>query len=303
MLVSPSNNANTEKVLPHVAAALDISADWLRETVKTISIPRHYVAESQNNRRVASWIEEQLQSWGYQTVRQGEFDNIVTLLRSDEAVILIGAHYDSVPETPGADDNASAVAAMLGCAQAIAKIAPQAAVCFVAFNREEDDWMGSRDFVQNYVVADRLNLREVHILEMVGYCDPAPGTQRLPKGLPVKLARDAGDFLALIANRHSNFIVDPLLSCAKSYVPELPVLGLKIFMGMEKMVKDLLRSDHAPFWMAKIPALMWTDTSEFRNANYHGRSDTPDTLDYDFLRRVTQLLIARVMTIHEQQLG
>src|SRR5438270_7729772 len=80
-----------------------------------------------------------------------------------------------------------------------------------------------------------------------------------------------------------------------SGTPELPVTGLKVRLGLEKHFPVLARSDHAPFWAEEIPALMWTDTSEFRNHNYHRHTDTPDTLDYAFLRNVTQLLTASVI--------
>ena len=280
---------------PRFEPALNVAIPSLKETVETIAIPRHYVAEKSNNQFVASWIEGQFDKFGYQTFRQGEFDNIATQYNGGKPAILIGAHYDSMPETPGADDNGSAVAAMLGCAKAIAEQAPEAPVCFVAFNREEDSLMGSRIFVADYALQN-LKLREVHVLEMVGYCDHSPGSQKLPQGLPVNLIRDRGDFLALIANRTSNRLVKPILSTARTYLPEFPVLGLKVFCGLEKRFTDLRRSDHAPFWDAGIPAMMWTDTSEFRNSNYHEATDTPDTLDYEFLQRVTQLLILRVLT-------
>src|SRR5256714_15531599 len=105
----------------------------------------------------------------------------------------------------------------------------------------------------------------------------------MPPGLPGVMARDVGDFLALLANRHSNAVAETLLALAATYVPQPSVLALKIYLGIEKYFGHLLRSDHAPFWEAGIPALMWTDTSEFRNPHSHQESDTPDTLDYDYL--------------------
>jgi len=92
-------------------------------------------------------------------------------------------------------------------------------------------------------------------------------------------------------------LLKPILKCSKTYVPEFPVWGLKVFFGLEKKFSDLRRSDHAPFWDQKIAALMWTDTSEFRNPHYHQPSDTPETLDYEFLQKVTQLLVARALSI------
>src|SRR5207302_6350990 len=123
-------------------------------------------------------------------------------------------------------------------------------------------------------------------------------SQRMPPGLPGAgfMAGDVGDFLALLANRHSNAIAEKLLALATTYVPQSPVLALKIYLGMEKYFGHLLRSDHAPFWQADIPAIMWTDTSEFRNPHYHMASDTPETLDYAFLAKVTQLALARVLS-------
>jgi hypothetical protein len=129
---------------------------------------------------------------------------------------------------------------------------------------------------------------------MVGYADSSPGSQRVPAGLPVKI-NDVGDFLGLLANRSSNGLMDSILQTASTYTPQLPVTGLRIWLGLEKHFPVLGRSDHAPFWDQKIPAVMWTDTSEFRNANYHRHTDTPDTLDYSFLRKVTQLLTAAVI--------
>ncbi len=117
----------------------------------------------------------------------------------------------------------------------------------------------------------------------------------MPPGIPAFIAPDVGDFLALLANRHSNAIGEALLDLAASYVPGFPVVALKMYLGIERLIKDLHRSDHAPFWEAGIPALMWTDTSEFRNPHYHRETDTPETLDYEFLTRVTQLTLARAI--------
>jgi len=129
---------------------------------------------------------------------------------------------------------------------------------------------------------------------MVGYATSAPASQRIPAGLPVHI-EDIGDFLGLLANRHSNALMETVLRHAGGYAPGLPVTGLKVKLGLEKFFPVLARSDHAPFWAQNIPAVMWTDTSEFRNHNYHRHTDTPDTLNYAFLRKVTQLLTASVI--------
>lgn len=151
--------------------------------------------------------------------------------------------------------------------------------------------MGSTQFVQEYLPECGFKVKVIYVLEMVGYCSQDSGSQRLPKGLPITVP-DAGNFLAILANRHSNRLIRPLLRRANAYCENLHVIGLQIFFGMEMNFPHLLRSDHAPFWRAGLPALMWTDTSEFRNSNYHKPSDTPETLDYGFMKKVTQALLA-----------
>jgi Zn-dependent M28 family amino/carboxypeptidase len=163
----------------------------------------------------------------------------------------------------------------------------------VFFNREEDGLLGSREFVADLERRSEPAVEEAHIFEMVGFCNRARGSQRMPPGLPGVAAPDVGDFLGLLANRHSNAIAEKLLALAATYVPEFPVVALKIYLGIEKYFEHLLRSDHAPFWDAGIASVMWTDTSEFRNPHYHLPSDTPETLDYEFMSRVAQLALAR----------
>jgi hypothetical protein len=106
-----------------------------------------------------------------------------------------------------------------------------------------------------------------------------------------------GDFIGVLGNRDSNRFVDSVLIQAATYVPELPVLGLKVHLGVEKLLPVLARSDHDPFWRARIPAIMWTDTAEYRNPHYHRETDTPETLDYGFKQSVTQLLLSCVLSV------
>lgn len=272
-----------------------ISEPQLRRWVEHISVPRHFVAEPEQNRATADWLFQVLSSFGFRTERQGSFFNILAYPNAPvKDVILVGAHYDSVPMCPGADDNGSAVAAMLGCAAACSLWRPVLPIVFVAFNREEDGLHGSRDFVESFLPAANFKVRCAHILEMVGYASSEPCSQRVPSGLPIKIS-DKGDFLGLLANGRSTTAMDFVLRRAGAYVPELPVTGLNVKLGLEKYFPVLSRSDHAPFWANDIPAVMWTDTSEFRNHNYHRHTDTPDTLNYGFLRQVTQLLTACVV--------
>ncbi|MCP5116165.1 MAG: M28 family peptidase [bacterium] len=274
-----------------------VSEDRLRQTVETISVPRNFFRELAANQRIAKWIFERFAALDLAPRFQGEFSNVVAMTPAcgTRPAVLIGAHYDSVPGCPGADDNGSAVAAMLECAELVGHHFRQLPLCFVAFNCEEDGLLGSADFVDGFVAENAFPIRLAHVLEMVGYCDSRPGSQRTPPEFPVRVP-DAGDFLGLIANGRSAKMASQVLALARGFFADFPVMSLHAYLGLEHVFPDLKRSDHSSFWQRKIPALMWTDTAEFRNHNYHRASDTPDTLDYGFLKRVTQLLLISSLT-------
>lgn len=295
MLVARSDRRRPRPTHPDVAAALAaVSPTRLRGLIDALSFPRHYAAERRANVRARDFLVAHLRGLGYTPALQGSYDNVVATAGDVAAggALLLGAHYDSVPGTPGADDNASAVAACLECARLLAG-RDAGPVAVVLFNREEDGLLGSTEYVADLPPGA---VAEAHVFEMVGYCTTAPGSQRMPPGLPATLAPDVGNFLGLLANRGSNAAAEELVRLAAGYVPGFPVLALKMYLGVEKLFGHLHRSDHAPFWKAGIPAVMWTDTADFRNPHYHQPSDTPDTLDYDFLARVTRLALARSLT-------
>ena len=259
-----------------------LNQDYLREVVSALSFPR--VFGTPENAKAEKIVA-------------GEFDKIlgscflVGKTRNlcsgspESARILIGAHYDSVPGTPGADDNASAVAVMLAVALFLGR---RDDILYVAFNGEECGLVGSLEFLEQ--MRNRMQrLEQVHVLEMVGYRDRREGSQQNP--IPLLQAPTTGDFLALVAN-HAG-LIDFLISQAGRI--DVPVVGLALPEGMplaaiRHVSPHLLRSDHAGFWDQQIPAVLWTDTSEFRNPNYHQPTDTPDTLDYDFMAEIAKLL-------------
>jgi hypothetical protein len=298
MKVCHSENRRAKPTDASIAKILSaVSSERLAAYVDMLAFPRHYVAERRANVRARALLIKLLRKFGYSPLLQGVYDNIVVTSSGPEdgPYLLLGAHYDSVPGTPGADDNGSAVAVCLECAQLV-KESRIGSIMIVFYNREEDGLLGSKEFVAHTVAEAPWAIAEAHIFEMVGYCNRAPKSQRMPPGIPGLFAPNVGDFLALIANRRSNAIGEALLKLAASYIPKFPVLALKMYLGIEKLFGDLHRSDHAPFWEAGIPSIMWTDTSEFRNPHYHRASDTPDTLDYEFVSRVAKLALARAVS-------
>ncbi len=296
MLVRDAAKAKPVAQHPTVVELMaSVSEDELKNWVELLSVPRHYVGQPKANRHIAEMIARRFKDWGYEVQFQGQFYNVVARPAGVTGRRrLIAAHFDSTPFTPGADDNASAVAAMLGCAKVLAKVKPVKPVMFVSFNREEDGLLGSLDYVEHLKQQEREEIDCAHVLEMVGFATEQPGSQTTPAGLPIQIPT-TGNFLGLLANRVSASKMNEVLQQAKSYLPDFPTFGLHVLLGFEKYLPVLLRSDHAPFWKHGIPSVMWTDTSEFRNPHYHRDSDVPSTLNYAFLRQVTQLLIATAM--------
>jgi hypothetical protein len=277
-----------------------IESAQLREWVERISDPRHESMNAATNRAVADWIAGLLREWGYHVTIEGRYRNVVARPTFEHGkCIVVGAHYDSVPGSPGADDNGSAVAAMLGCALACSQWDGELPLWFVAFNCEEDALRGSTEFVKSFLPGSGVEVQWAHILEMVGYASHDEGSQKVPPGLPIQLPT-RGDFLGLLANDKSKRALVESMHLARTYVPELPLYGLEVMLGLEGILPVLQRSDHAPFWAEGMASVMWTDTSEFRNSHYHKATDIPETLDYEFLTRVTKVLTATVVCQGEE---
>ena len=264
-------------------STVSVSKEYLAYVVRLLSFPREY--GSPENERAERLVADELMRMFFTCDRIGQTRN-VCVGWPEEARILIGAHFDSVPDTPGADDNASAVAVMLAAAKTLGL---RRDVMYVAFNAEECNLAGSREFVKE-MAGQMKKLEQVHVLEMVGYRDRHPNSQKNP--LPMIQAPTTADFLGVVANKSN--LVEKIIEAASCI--SVPVLGLAIPEGLplnaiQQISPHLLRSDHAPFWEVGVPAVMWTDTSEFRNPHYHQPSDTPDTLDYEFMAEVAKLLV------------
>ena len=264
----------------------------LRSVVEDLNYPRHYEHNYADNLRARDWLVAKLKSYNLDVSLQGEFDNVIAERKKhpSDKVILLGAHYDTVPTTPGADDNNSAIAVCLEAARVLSECS-DASFRVVIFNREEDGLLGSYNYVEELGKHD---ITEVHIFEMVGYFTSDEGSQKAPKGLPISFP-DRGDFIGVLSNSKSNGISKKIGRASKMVGSNTRMLSLKTYLGVEKVFSDLLRSDHTPFWEAGIPAVMWTDTSEFRNPNYHAATDTPDTLDYHAMADVTKVIVQHVL--------
>lgn len=207
-----------------------------------------------------------------------------------EEIIVLGAHYDTIPCTPGADDNASAVAVLLEVARLMRPWRPQRTVRFVAFACEEMPYFHTSE-MGSQVYARRCRERDERIvgmlcLEMVGYFTSQLGIQKLPPGIPNWLRwafPKRGDFLAAVGNLRSIGLLRRFRRGFKR-ATKFPLFPI----ALPERIQDIRRSDNASFWDQGYPALMLTDTSYLRNPHYHEPTDRPETLDYQSMASVAQ---------------
>lgn len=204
----------------------------------------------------------------------------------DKPLFCIGAHLDTRPETPGADDNTSAVAALLELGRLLPPLFESNwkwSIELVAFDLEENGMLGGAEHARLHR-SQQTDLRGMVSLEMLGYSDSTPGSQTLPPEL-VGMYPDTGDFIAVVGNQNSTELISAYQQGLQT-IDGLPVEALQVPEN-GTMLEATRLSDHSPFWDAGYPALMLTDTSFLRNPHYHQPTDTVDTLDFEFLTRVT----------------
>ena len=208
--------------------------------------------------------------------------------------LLIGAHYDTVSGSPGADDNASGLVVLLEVASRLRSRLLARPVWLVAFCLEEQDRLGSQAFAARLKTEHR-ELAGAIILECVGFARSEAGTQQAPPGIPIAVPTQ-GDFLAIVGNEASRSLVIQLEQEAQRHAAQLKPLSL-VVPGRGEAVPHTRRSDHASFWDAGYPAVMLTDTANFRNPHYHRETDTMDTLNLEFLSNVAATVTATAIQI------
>jgi hypothetical protein len=209
-------------------------------------------------------------------------------------IVVVGAHYDTAAGSPGADDNASGVAAMLAIARALSanKHAPARTLRFVAFVNEEPPYFWNAE-MGSLVYAKACKARGDDVvamlsLETLGYFRDAPGTQKYPP-IVSWFYPDRGDFVAFVGNLGSRTVVHDAIRTFRGAVA-FPSEGA----ALPSFVTGVGWSDQWSFWQVGYPGVMVTDTAPFRNPHYHQPSDVPDTLDYARLARVVEGLVAVV---------
>lgn len=249
---------------------------------------------------VQNHLAEQLAAFGYEV----ELDvyetgvNVAGRLRGTLGTsdVILSAHYDSVADCEGADDNASGVAGVLEAARVLASGEYENDLVIAFWDQEELGLIGARSYV-NRAMERGDSIAANYNFEMIGYTDDTPGAQSVPVGFEAVFPQGyaqvegnefRGDFITLVAD---DLIADGALALvAQAQRLELPVVHLELGPELKTspLLSDLRRSDHAPFWDVDVPAMMITDSSEFRFPNYHcdPAPDVVEDLDHPFSRKV-----------------
>jgi Zn-dependent M28 family amino/carboxypeptidase len=245
----------------------------------------------------AAYIEESFRRSGLRPARQifmvngTPCANIEAELRgrsNPDQIVVIGAHYDSVDESPGADDNASGTASLLALARRAARSQPARTLRFVAFVNEEPPHFQTSE-MGSVVYAKRSFDRHEKIvamisIESIGYFNETDGSQAYP-ALLAPFFPSRGDFIAFAGNLGSRRLLRRTIGAFRTPAT-IPSEGA----AMPELIHEIGWSDQWSFWQFGYEAIMVTDTAPFRNPNYHTERDRPDTLDYDRMSRVVDAL-------------
>jgi hypothetical protein len=256
--------------------------------------------------KVTAYVEAELTKAGFrvrrETIRHGarSADQLVAdRPGSDPAkLVAVGAHLDTVPGSPGADDDGSGVAGLLAIARATKGVPTTKGLRIYAFAFEEDGLVGASQHVANLPEPDRAAITAMIDMDMIGYRDARPGSQRYPPGIEQIVRQplpDTGDFIAAVGIEGEPIL--PAMTHAQRYVPDLragvvPLRRWQIFAA-----PDTMRGDHAPFWLAGIPAAQVGDTGNFRNPHYHQPTDRLETVDVEFATLVSRWVTATLLTL------
>ncbi len=214
------------------------------------------------------------------------YENVCVLfpgLRAERVVV--GAHYDSCGDTPGADDNASAVAGLLELARMLKGCRPDCTVELVFYANEEPPFYGTEHMGSvhhaRFLSAGNVPVRAMVCLEMIGFFSDEADSQSYPAPGMGLFYPDRGDFIAIVGNWGSVGLARDVQRQLEKHLPtvrlNLPNVGLCLDF-----------SDHRSYWAEGMPAVMVTDTAFFRNRSYHQAGDTADALDYRRMARVVR---------------
>ncbi|MFN6539755.1 MAG: M28 family peptidase [Nostoc sp. EkiNYC01] len=284
-----------------------VSAQRLLAHIQKLNFQRYTTTERSRTR---TYITTELKKFGWKPKLEKFSDGVnifAERVGTNKAAkaILLGAHYDTVASSPGADDNASGIAVMLEVARLLGYRSTPRTLQLAFFDQEETGLLGSQAFVAK--TARLQNLGGAIVMDMVGYACYTAGCQKYPVGLPVSPPSDKGDFLAVVGDtehlpllnafQNSQNIPSTALNKQESNLPAVLTLPIPL-KGL--LTPDTLRSDHAPFWYQGVGAVLVTDTANLRTPHYHQPSDVPGTIEPSFFTGAAQIVVNTTTALLEK---
>ncbi len=300
--------------VPDIQTIVDqVDSVRMRNNLQFIQGIRHYQANPSHLEEVKDTIEARFNAAGLQTTLQDFIksgytgQNIIGRkqgLGQEDTTYIIDAHFDSVNDAPGADDNGSGVTGVLEALRVLAPYHFTKTIRFIGFDFEETGLNGSIKYVQSGIPAWE-KLKGVLNFEMIGYYSNVANSQQVVSGFNIlfpsqyaALQADSfrGNFIVNVGDAQSVELNNAFDSLSHVYVPALKLSTLAL-PGNGTIAADFRRSDHAPFWDNDVPALMLTDGANFRNSNYHEPSDTLGALNFTFMSNVVKGSVATLAAL------
>ncbi len=290
-----SNKPSTKKV----------NSTYLRQHVVAMSETFHPrdSENPQNLDRCADYISDHFKKAGASVemqefvVDKKTYRNVIGRFGTDkQKKIIVGAHYDSCGDTPGADDNASGVAGLLELARLIGENPLEVEIELVAYTLEEPPYFGSEEmgsaFHARSVASQKDRIIGVIVLEMIGYFNDEPDSQNYPIPILKGYYPDRGDFITVVSRwNQGSWISD--LKAGMNGTTDLPVYS---FRGPSSL-PGVDFSDHRNYWPHDIKAAMITNTAFYRNTAYHTENDTANRLDYVRMGKVVVGVYEAIKTL------
>lgn len=308
-----------DRQVPNIQDLVDmVDSVKLRSDLEIVAGVRHYQTGTVHLEAIKDTIENRFIAAGLDT-RRHEFTragylghNIIGKkegLGEEAETFIIDAHFDSVDDAPGADDNGSGVVGVLEALRILAPYNFTKTINFIGFDFEESVGVtggtyGSRLYVQDEL-QDWENINGVINFEMIGYYSNDTGSQILPFGFDIlfpneyaELQADSfrGNFIVNVGDTESEEFELAYDSLSAMYVPDLKVTSLTL-PNNGIFAADFRRSDHAHFWDIDVPAVMLTDGANFRNTNYHTPGDSIGTLNFTFMSNIVKGAVATLATL------
>lgn len=307
-----------DKQVPTIQSIVDaVDSNLIKSDLEFVTGIRHYQTNPAKLEEVKDSIESRFIAYGLSTYRQDFMrdnylgHNIIGKkagLASEDSTYIIDAHFDSVNNTPGADDNGSGVVGVWEALRVLAPFNFKKTIKFIGFDFEETvgssgTW-GSYLYTQSQIPSWEKILGVVNF-EMIGYYSDVPNSQQVPVGFNLlfpnqynQVAQDSfrGNFITNAGDASSDNFVKAFDTLTKQFVPDLKIVSITL-PGNGTISPDFRRSDHQHFWDLDIPALMITDGANFRNQHYHTPNDDISKINFAFTSKVVKATVATIATL------